>query len=111
MDGHLSDNSTYQLVHGNNVTKILNKIYNLCNFYKSSFTKKEFNFLTKFHPVMPFLYELLKLHKHNDYFSSVIPVTFNYIMISPPVDLKFRLIISSRFAPMSRLISAFLNEF
>jgi hypothetical protein len=94
---HLSDTNTYAKIEENNKPKVLNKICNLCNKYRTTFTEKEFKYLTKFHPTTPFLYGLPKIHKHIDHFVSTSPDNFNHIMIKPPVNLKFRPIISSRF--------------
>jgi hypothetical protein len=109
MEEHLSDNGTYTPIEDDNNYKVMNKVITLCKLYKTSFTQKEFKFLTKFHPQTPFLYGLPKLHKHTAHFDLLLPDSFGCISVDPPTDLRFRPIISSRFAPTSRL-SAFLDE-
>ena len=53
---HLSDTETYTSIEGDNKnSKVMNKVIALCKSYRSSFTQKEFKFLTKFHPVTPFI--------------------------------------------------------
>jgi hypothetical protein len=106
---HLHDNKLYTKVDSYKSQNTLTQIRLLCNNYKNIFTKKEFDYLTKFRYKLPFMYGLPKLHKCPDYFLDTHIDNFGFLSKIAPSDLKFRPIISSRFAPTSHL-SAFLDD-
>jgi len=108
---HTSDSQTYDKVSNYTPHLTINKIKSLCKKFNSvcRLTKKEFDYLTNFNYVTPYLYGLPKIHKLKEEFGQLIPDQFGYIKIRAPRNLKFRPIISSTFAPTSH-ISAFIDE-
>lgn len=101
---HLSDISTYEKVNNYDPRNTLTEITSLCQQYRSNLTKKEYDFLTKFRSITPHMYGLPKLHKTTT-FSNLKSDQHGCLSITAPQDLKFRPIISSRFAPTSHLSS------
>jgi len=92
---HLSDTSTYQKVTLYNCQSTLNEIFSFCKQNNTCLTSTEIKYLTKFHPRLPYMYGLPKLHKEMNYFSDMVPDKYGCISKSAPLDLKFRPIISA----------------
>ena len=109
---HTSDVATYKRIDSYTPHSTMEKISTLCKRHKTDcgFTKKELDFINKFTYDLPFLYGLPKIHKID---SSVVgratPDEYGYIHLKKPSNLRFRPIISSSYAPTSR-ISAFIDE-
>ena len=102
---HLTDVNIYKQVDSYKCITTMNRVKKLVEKYKSTFTSKEYKFLTSFNYECPFLYGLPKLHKHEHFFDNIDIDKHGYCKASAPLELKFRPIISSRFAPTSHLSS------
>ena len=104
---HTSDVNTYAKIQNYSAHSTMQKIKNLCEKHKGSFTNKEFNYLTNFIYNVPLLYGLPKIHKLDTF--NITPDKYGYIQLPFTEQLKFRPIISSSYAPTSH-ISAFIDE-
>ena len=112
MKEHTSDTATYKKIDKYAPHSTMEHIINFCKMHTPNcqLTKKEISYITKFNYNLPTLYGLPKIHKlDTSLFRNMSPDKYGYIRFKSPESLKFRPIISSSYAPTSRL-SAFIDE-
>ena len=99
----LNDSATYQEVKTNQISKVMNQIKELIGKQKNNLTDKEIDNLANFKIKCSNLYRLPNVQYGKQIKKAIKKCNSEYVDITSPSDLTFRLVVASPACPISRL--------